>query len=53
MRTELAVNGRQALAKLDKADFDLIIMDSQMPVERMLRRNWEASVYGAGLERSL
>ena len=30
--TELAANGRQALAKLDKADFDLIIMDSQMPV---------------------
>jgi CheY-like chemotaxis protein len=51
--TELAANGRQALAKLDKADFDLIIMDSQMPVERMLRRNWEASVYGAGLECSL
>ena len=30
--TELAANGQQALAKLDKADFDLIIMDSQMPV---------------------
>ena len=106
------------MAKLDKADFDLIIMDSQMPVMnaleatkriwsrsdwksripilslaadateggkgkaiaagadvcmtkpfkvdrllaaakilvqcgRMLRRNWGASVYGAGLERSL
>ena len=30
--TELAANGLQALAKLDKADFDLIIMDSQMPM---------------------
>ena len=30
--TELAASGQQALAKLDKADFDLIIMDSQMPV---------------------
>jgi PAS domain S-box-containing protein len=27
-----AQNGRQALAELDLADFDLIVMDSQMPV---------------------
>jgi CheY-like chemotaxis protein len=27
-----AQNGRQALTKLDLADFDLIVMDSQMPV---------------------
>ncbi len=30
--TELAENGRIALAKLEKADFDLIIMDNEMPV---------------------
>jgi PAS domain S-box-containing protein len=29
---QCAENGHQALAKLDKAEFDLIIMDSQMPV---------------------
>ena len=30
--TETAENGRIALAKLEKADFDLIIMDNHMPV---------------------
>ena len=30
--TELAENGQIALAKLEKADFDLIIMDNDMPV---------------------
>ena len=30
--TELADNGLQVLAKLEQADFDLIIMDSQMPM---------------------
>ena len=30
--TELAENGLQVLAKLEQADFDLIIMDSQMPM---------------------
>ena len=30
--TELAENGQIALAKLEKGDFDLIIMDNQMPV---------------------
>ena len=30
--TELAENGVQVLAKLEQADFDLIIMDSQMPM---------------------
>jgi CheY-like chemotaxis protein len=30
--TELAENGQQASVQLDKADFDLIIMDSQMPM---------------------
>ncbi len=29
---ELAENGRTALAKLDRGDFDLIIMDNHMPV---------------------
>jgi CheY-like chemotaxis protein len=29
---ELAENGQKALSKLDKADFDLIIMDNHMPV---------------------
>ena len=31
-KTELAENGQIALAKLEKADFDLIIMDNHMPV---------------------
>ena len=30
--TELAENGQIALAKLEKADFDLIVMDNHMPV---------------------
>jgi CheY-like chemotaxis protein len=30
-KTDHVMNGRQALAKLERADFDLIIMDSQMP----------------------
>ena len=30
--TELAENGQIALAKLEKADFDLIVMDNDMPV---------------------
>jgi CheY-like chemotaxis protein len=30
--TELAANGQQASVQLDKADFDLIIMDSKMPM---------------------
>ena len=30
--TELAENGLQVLVKLEQADFDLIIMDSQMPM---------------------
>lgn len=30
--TEFAENGQIALAKLEKADFDLIIMDNHMPV---------------------
>ena len=29
---ELAGNGQSALAKLDKSDFDLVIMDNHMPV---------------------
>lgn len=31
-QTQFAEDGREALAKLDESDFDLIIMDSQMPV---------------------
>lgn len=31
-RTHSAENGQQALTALEKADYDLIVMDSQMPV---------------------
>lgn len=31
-RTAIAENGKEAVAKLDEDDFDLIIMDSQMPI---------------------
>ncbi len=31
-RTQSAANGQQALTALEKADYDLIIMDSQMPI---------------------
>jgi two-component system, sensor histidine kinase len=51
-QTESVRDGRQALAKLDRSDFDLIIMDSQMPVMNGLeaitvirsRRDWKRHV---------
>ncbi len=51
-RAHSAENGRQALTALDKADYDLIVMDSQMPImtgiEAMTiirrRSDWKARI---------
>jgi CheY-like chemotaxis protein len=45
IKSELAVNGKEALKKLTEADFDIILMDLQMPVmggketTQMIRHN--------------